>query len=60
MADFGCAKLIKQTILIEDPVTGEMVERLGESVDVAMGTYGHMAPELLMTGEISSAGDVYR
>ncbi|CAI7799144.1 unnamed protein product [Closterium sp. NIES-54] len=36
-----------------------MVERLGESVDVAMGTHGHMAPEILMTGEISSATDVY-
>ncbi|CAI5460751.1 unnamed protein product [Closterium sp. Yama58-4] len=60
VADFGCAKLIKQTILVEDPNTGEMVETLGENVDVAMGTHGHMAPEILMTGEISAATDVYR
>ncbi|CAI6004115.1 unnamed protein product, partial [Closterium sp. NIES-64] len=59
VADFGCAKLIKQTILVEDPTTGEMVETLGENVDVAMGTHGHMAPEILMTGEISAATDVY-
>ncbi|CAI7906911.1 unnamed protein product [Closterium sp. NIES-53] len=60
VADFGCAKLIKQTILVEDPNTGQMVETLGENVDVAMGTHGHMAPEILMTGEISAATDVYR
>ncbi|CAI5514183.1 unnamed protein product [Closterium sp. Naga37s-1] len=59
VADFGCAKLIKQTIMVEDPTTGEMVETLGENVDVAMGTHGHMAPEILMTGEISAATDVY-
>ncbi|CAI7918606.1 unnamed protein product, partial [Closterium sp. NIES-54] len=59
VADFGCAKLIKQTILVEDPNTGQMVETLGENVDVAMGTHGHMAPEILMTGEISAATDVY-
>ncbi|CAI5484998.1 unnamed protein product, partial [Closterium sp. Yama58-4] len=43
----------------EDAVTGRQVERLCDSVDYAMGTPGHMAPEMLMTGEISAATDVY-
>ncbi|CAI7792484.1 unnamed protein product [Closterium sp. NIES-53] len=59
VADFGCAKLIRRTEVVEDAVTGRQVERLCDSVDYAMGTPGHMAPEMLMTGEISAATDVY-
>ncbi|GJP39656.1 hypothetical protein CLOM_g24004 [Closterium sp. NIES-68] len=59
VADFGCAKLIRRTEVVEDPLTGRQVERLCDSVDYAMGTPGHMAPEMLMTGEISAATDVY-
>ncbi|CAI5506839.1 unnamed protein product [Closterium sp. Naga37s-1] len=59
VADFGCAKLIRRTEVVEDAVKGRQVERLCDSVDYAMGTPGHMAPEMLMTGEISAATDVY-
>eukprot|EP00271_Cylindrocystis_brebissonii_P023646 TRINITY_DN990_c0_g2_i3.p1 TRINITY_DN990_c0_g2~~TRINITY_DN990_c0_g2_i3.p1 ORF type:complete len:919 (-),score=198.87 TRINITY_DN990_c0_g2_i3:1342-4098(-) len=60
VADLGCARMLKMA----DPTCERRVGAAGDSrlvdfVSVGMGTVGHMAPEVLMSGEISAASDAF-